>query len=214
MSCPHLSGVAALLKSAHPDWSPAAIKSAIMTTADTLNLANSPILDERLLPADIFATGAGHVNPSRANDPGLVYDTPFEDYVPYFCGLNYTNREVGKMLQRQVNCLKVKSIPEAQLNYPSFSIFRLGSTPQTYTRTVTNVGDATSSYKVEVASPKGVAVEVKPTELNFSELNQKLTYQVTFSKTTSSSEVVVVEGFLKWTSTRHSVRSPIAVVLV
>ncbi|WMV43756.1 hypothetical protein MTR67_037141 [Solanum verrucosum] len=213
MSCPHLSGVAALLKSSHPDWSPAVIKSAIMTTADTLNLANSPILDERLIPAYIFAVGAGHVNPSRANDPGLVYDTPFEDYVPYFCGLNYTNREVGKMLQRQVNCLKVKSIPEAQLNYPSFSIFRLGSTPQTYTRTVTNVGDATSSYKVEVASPKGVVVEVKPTELNFSQLNQKLTYQVTFSKTTNNSNFVIVGGFLKWTSNRHSVRSPIAIVL-
>ncbi|XP_049377987.1 subtilisin-like protease [Solanum stenotomum] len=212
MSCPHLSGVAALLKSSHPDWSPAVIKSAIMTTADTLNLASSPILDERLLHADIFTIGAGHVNPSRANDPGLVYDTPFEDYLPYLCGLNYTNRQVGNLLQRRVNCSEVKSIPEAQLNYPSFSIFGLGSTPQTYTRTVTNVGDATSSYKVEVASPKGVVVEVEPSELNFSELNQKLTYQVTFSKTTSSSNIEVAEGFLKWTSNRHSVRSPIALV--
>ncbi|XP_055821402.1 subtilisin-like protease 3 [Solanum dulcamara] len=213
MSCSHLSGVAALLKSAHPDWSPAAIKSAMMTTADTLNLAKSPILDERLLPADIFAIGAGHVNPSKANDPGLIYDTPFEDYVPYLCGLKYTSREVGNLLQRKVKCSEVKSIPEAQLNYPSFSI-RLGSTPQTYTRTVTNVGDATSSYKVEIASPKGVVVKVKPFVLNFSMLNQKLTYQVTFSKTTNSSNDNIVEGFLKWTSNRHSVRSPIALVLI
>ncbi|XP_049377988.1 subtilisin-like protease [Solanum stenotomum] len=212
MSCPHLSGVAALLKSTHPDWSPAAIKSAIMTTADTLNLANSPILDERLLSADIYATGAGHVNPSRANDPGLVYDTPFEDYAPYFCGLNYTNPQVGKLLKCKVNCSDVESIPEAQLNYPSFSISGLGSTPQTYTRTVTNVGDAKSSYKVRIASPKGVVVKVKPSQLNFSMLNQKLTYQVTFSKTTNSSKPGVVEGFLKWNSNRHSVRSPIAVV--
>ncbi|CAN4127478.1 unnamed protein product [Withania somnifera] len=210
MSCPHLSGIAALLKCSHPDWSPAAIKSAMMTTADTLNLAMNRILDERLIPADIFAIGAGHVNPSRASDPGLIYDTPFEDYVPYLCGLNYTNREVGKLLQRKVNCSEVKGIPEAQLNYPSFSI-RLGSTPQTYTRTVTNVGESKSSYKVEIVSPKGVSVKVKPSELNFSMLNQKLTYQVTFSKTTNISTSSDVEGFLKWNSNRHSVRSPIAV---
>ncbi|KAF3647714.1 putative subtilisin-like protease-like [Capsicum annuum] len=212
MACPHLSGIAALLKSAHPDWSPAAIKSATMTTADTFNFAKNPILDERLIPADIFAIGAGHVHPVRASDPGLIYDTPFADYVPYLCGLNYTNQEVGKLLQCNVNCLEVKSIPAEQLNYPSFSI-KLGSTPQTYTRTVTNVGDAKSSYQVDVVSPKGVSVKVKPSKLNFSKLNQNLTYQVTFSNTTNSSKVEDVEGFLKWNSNRHSVRSPIAVTL-
>ncbi|KAF3647707.1 putative subtilisin-like protease-like [Capsicum annuum] len=211
MSCPHLSGVAALLKSAHPDCSPAAIKSAMMTTADTLNLANSPILDERLLRADVYAIGEGHVNPSRATDPGLIYDTPFEDYEPYFCGLNYTNQQIRKFLQREVNCLEVKSIPEAQLNYPSFSI-RLESTPQTYTRIVTNIGDAISSYKVEIASPKGVFIKVEPSKLNFSQLNQKLTFKVKFFKTANSSGIVV-EGYLKWMSYRHSVRSPIAIEL-
>lgn len=62
MSCPHLAGISALLKSAHPDWSPASIKSAIMTTAGQVSLGGQPITDERELPADVFAIGAGHVN--------------------------------------------------------------------------------------------------------------------------------------------------------
>ncbi|CAN4077351.1 unnamed protein product [Withania somnifera] len=212
MSCPHLSGIAALLKSTHPTWSPAAIKSAIMTTADTVNLADNPILDERLLPANIFAIGAGHVNPSRANDPGLIYDTQFKDYLPYLCGLNYTSRQVGNLQQRKVDCREVKHIPEAQLNYPSFSI-KLGEIPQTYTRTVTNVGEAKSSYSVEIASPLGVSLIVKPSTLKFSKLNQKLKYQVTFTRRDNSANSGVIQGFLKWNSKKYSVRSPVAVVL-
>ncbi|KAH7514051.1 hypothetical protein FEM48_Zijuj11G0047500 [Ziziphus jujuba var. spinosa] len=179
MSCPHLSGIAALLKSSHPDWSPAAIKSAIMTTADVVNHDKKPIIDEQLSPADIFATGAGHVNPSKANDPGLVYDLEPEDYVPYLCGLNYTDSSVRKITQDSVSCTGVKPIPEAQLNYPSFSV-DLGRKKLSYTRRVTNVGQANSTYNVDISAPPGIELSVTPQTLVFTEINQKATYKVEF----------------------------------
>jgi len=80
MSAPHLSGIAAIVKSAHPDWSPAAIKSAIMTSAYVLDDKKKPILDEKLRPSGHFSIGARHVNPSQAINPGLTYDTYEKQY--------------------------------------------------------------------------------------------------------------------------------------
>ncbi|CAI9764698.1 unnamed protein product [Fraxinus pennsylvanica] len=82
MSCPHLCGIAAFLKSAHLNWFAAAIKSVMMITSHIVNLNNAPIEDERFLPANNFAIGSGHVNPSKAYDPGLTYDNELGDYVP------------------------------------------------------------------------------------------------------------------------------------
>ncbi|EYU29361.1 hypothetical protein MIMGU_mgv1a026567mg [Erythranthe guttata] len=214
MSCPHLSGVAALLKSAHPDWSPAVIKSAIMTTADFTNRAGNPIENDKMQPAELFAIGSGHVNPTQANDPGLVYDISPDDYIPYLCGMNFTDKEVSVVVQRNVDCSDVNSIIDSQLNYPSFSII-LGSTPQSYTRTVTNVGKANASFDVEIVSPDGVIVRVEPERLWFWELGQKLSYNVTFTRSAADGATKKNgEGFIKWNSADHSVRSPISVVFV
>ncbi|WCJ26096.1 Subtilisin-like protease [Euphorbia peplus] len=213
MSCPHLSGIAALLKNSHPDWSPAAIKSAIMTTANLVNLEGNSISDQQFVPATVFAMGSGHVNPSRANDPGLIYDIQPEDYIPYLCGLGYTDKQVGVIVQQKVKCSKNSSIPEAELNYPSFSI-KLGSnpSPQTYTRTLTNYGKANSGYTAEIAAPQGVNVVVKPDKISFSEVKQNVKYSVTFSKDGNGSSGLFSQGYITWKNDGYSVRSPIAVI--
>ncbi|KAL3833570.1 hypothetical protein ACJIZ3_008306 [Penstemon smallii] len=200
------------------------IKAYINSTATpmaTISFKGTIIGDNRAPVVAAFSSrgpnwaSRGHVNPSRANDPGLVYDIQSKDYIPYLCGLNYTNRQVGLFLQRRVNCSEESSIPEAQLNYPSFALtFRtLQSTVQTYTRTVTNVGEPNSSYVVEIVPPPGIDVSVEPAKLDFVELKQTLQYKVTFSRLVSATNIGFVQGFLRWSSSKHSVRSPIAVIL-
>ncbi|KAL4194700.1 hypothetical protein AMTRI_Chr05g60780 [Amborella trichopoda] len=49
MSTPHLSSIGALLKAAHPDWTPAAKKSALMTTADILDNKGKPIKEHDMI---------------------------------------------------------------------------------------------------------------------------------------------------------------------
>ncbi|GER51116.1 subtilase family protein [Striga asiatica] len=215
-ACPHLSGVAALLKSTHPDWSPAAIKSAIITTADVLNRAGKPIEDANSYEADIFATGSGQVNPQAANDPGLVYDIKSKDYIPYLCGLNYTNAQVRMFWKHnKVDCSRVRSIPEAQLNYPSFVLNFTGGEPvsQNYTRKVTNVGFPKSTYRVVVGRPVGIKVVVEPETLHFTRLNQTRQYQVTFERLATAPNKSFVQGFLIWSYSKYTVRSPIAAIL-
>ncbi|XP_050229415.1 subtilisin-like protease [Mercurialis annua] len=209
MSCPHLSGIGALLKNSHPEWSPAAIKSAIMTTARLVNLGDSPITDQEFVSSTVFDIGAGHVNPSKANNPGLIYDIQPDDYIPYLCGLGYSDKEVGLIVQQTVKCSNVSSIPEAQLNYPTFSI-TLGSTPKTYTRTVTNVGNSNSVYQIEYRAPQGVNVTVTPDKLSFSGVNQKATYSITFSKSGNVGGNFA-EGYLNWVADELNVMSVIAV---
>ncbi|KAL6511571.1 hypothetical protein OROGR_021168 [Orobanche gracilis] len=213
MAAPHLSGIAALLKNMHPDWSPAEIKSAIMTTADILNHEGHPITDNQFDRVNSFCTGSGQVNPSKAYDPGLVYDVHADDYIPYLCGLKYTDQQVGQIVQRTVNCSESSSIPEAQLNYPSFSIHLEPSRTQTYTRTVTNVGEPSSCYTSKVVPPPGVEVKVTPSVISFSKVNQIAMFKVAFSRKGDITSAVS-QGYLMWVSGDRTVRSPIIVQFV
>ncbi|CAI0414070.1 unnamed protein product [Linum tenue] len=216
MSCPHLSGVAALIKSAHPDWSPASIKSAILTTAYTLNRGGNAISTEQNASATLFDMGSGNVNPPLALNPGLVYDIHPDDYIPYLCGLGYNDKEVRLIVQRKVNCSNVSSIPEAQLNYPTFSISLGSGDHKTYTRTFTNVGLPNSTYTCKALSPEGVEVKVVPNEIKFMELGEKASYSVTFGILGNVTRSSIGEGYLVWSSVdpEYDVVSAIAVVFV
>ena len=83
MAAPHIAGIAALIKQKNPHWSPGAIKSALMTTATTLDRGGRPILAQQyseteimtLVQATPFDYGSGAVNPKAALDPGLILDT-------------------------------------------------------------------------------------------------------------------------------------------
>ncbi|KAJ0968814.1 hypothetical protein J5N97_021691 [Dioscorea zingiberensis] len=207
MSTPHLSGIAALLKKMHYDWSPAAIKSAIMTTSMTKDHSEKPIKDENLRSTNFFKMGAGHVNPSKAADPGLVFDIDNEEYIAFLCGMGYDDKQVTLIIGDDVQCKKVEKISQSELNYPA--IITSSGKHVVVNRTVTNVGEATSTYKVEVDLPKEVIVEVTPNVLEFHELNEKQSYKVSIN---SSAQLKGgIHGNLKWVADKYTVRTPIIV---
>ncbi|KAL6896640.1 hypothetical protein ACP4OV_007212 [Aristida adscensionis] len=208
MSAPHVGGVAALVKSVHPDWSPAAIKSAIMTTSDAVDVDGGPILDEQRRSADAYATGAGHVNPARAADPGLVYDLAAADYAGYICALRGDAALAVVARDASLSCAKLPKIPEAQLNYPTIKVPLKVAPPFTVRRTVTNVGPAASTYTAKVDAPASLAVRVSPGTLAFTKAGEKKTFTVTVSGHGAG----VLEGSLNWVSGKHVVRSPIVAV--
>lgn len=72
MAAPHVAGGVALLRQAHPEWSPLDIRSALMATAETAVWLDT----ERTEPASVLERGAGRVDLGRAVNPGLLFDNP------------------------------------------------------------------------------------------------------------------------------------------
>ncbi|RVW41133.1 Subtilisin-like protease SBT1.1 [Vitis vinifera] len=217
MSCPHVGGLAAILKEAHKEWSPAAIKSALMTTAYTLDNKKAPISDMRpnSPSATPFAYGSGHVDPEKASKPGLIYDITYVDYLYYLCSLNYSSSQMATISRGNFSCPTYTVLQTGDLNYPSFAVlFKRNSENNSAIckRTVTNVGYPRTAYVAQVHEPEGVPIIVKPKVLKFRRAGQKLSYEVRFAdsgKKSNSSDPSF--GSLVWVSIKYTVRSPIAV---
>ncbi|CAM0944660.1 unnamed protein product [Alopecurus aequalis] len=214
MAAPHISGIAALIKKARPTWSPAAIKSAMMTTTDTRDRRRMPIRDFDGPPANLFALGAGFINPTRAMNPGLVYNLSAHDYIPYLCGLGYSDHEVNSIIHPAppMSCKQLPVVQAKDLNYPSFTVV-LDKEPYEVkvSRAVTNVGNGKAVYVASVEVPASLSVTVTPDRLRFTEVNQVQAFTVTIRSKNGQLKKRITEGQLKWVSRKHVVRSPIVV---
>lgn len=218
MSCPHVTGIAALIRAVHLGWTPAAIKSALMTSSVLFDNSKSLISDSiTALPANAFAIGAGHVNPNAALDPGLVYDIGINDYVSFLCSLNYTAKQIQILTKEARSCPKLRSSP-GDLNYPSFSVvFKPRSLVRVTSRTVTNVGGAPCAYDVAVESPENVNIIVEPRTLAFRQQTERANYTVRFESKIASDKKSSGHkefGQILWKCVKGGtqvVRSPVAV---
>ncbi|KAF3446811.1 hypothetical protein FNV43_RR11991 [Rhamnella rubrinervis] len=200
MSCPHVSGIAATVKSKYPTWTPSAIKSAIMTSATQTNNMGAPMTTD----------SGSTVTPY---DHGLVYETTTIDYLNYLCYLHYELSDIKKLsntIPTNFTCPKEWSDDAiSNINYPSIAISNFdGKTSRNVTRIVTNVsGDETTTFVATVDAPTGLNVQVIPDKLQFTKNNQKLSYQVVFSSAASLANPYV-HGSVTWTNGKYSARSP------
>ncbi len=199
MSTPHVAGVAALIMQANPDWSPAAIRSALMTTARlSVTQANGTT------DANPFDFGAGHIVPNAAIDPGLIYDAGADDYDAFACGFNLESVDTARC-----DALTAAgfSFDASQLNQPAIAIGRLAN-EETVTRRVTNVSGAAATFTATIEPPPEMTVSVTPTTLTLAP-GESGTFDTTVRYISGPLDLWRF-GAVTWDSQDHSVRSVIA----
>ena len=200
MSTPHVAGVAALLRQAHPDWSPAAIRSALITRArQDLQLPDS------IAAANPFDYGGGHIEPNDALQPGLVYDVSDDEYDAFACG-------VASPAVTSSRCADLAAAGHSffarDMNQPAISISRLAS-QETVTRRVTNVSDEAESYNIEVSAPPGINVNVAPSTISLGP-GESTSFDVTLVYESGPMDLWRF-GSITWVGNDHDVRSVLAV---
>ena len=194
MSSPHVAGAAALLKQLYPTWSPAAIKSALMTSTNDIKLASGA------LDLNRFGYGAGHMNPNSAANPGLVYDAAPADYGRFLCGMGLTPPPGTG------TCATLGSIDPWNLNLASLTASDVPGA-LTLTRRVTNVTGATVTYNASTTLA-GWNVVVTPASLT---LAPGASASFTVALTRSSAVVGAWSfGNLTWSDGVTQVRSPLS----
>lgn len=205
MSSPQVAGLLALIDQAHPDWSAATAKSALMTTA-----RQDVVKEDGHTKADPFDMGAGHVDPGKPGrkgsifDPGIAYDAGFLDYLAFLCG-------AADGAVSQSNCDTLVglgySTDAAQLNLPSIGDASVAGTTS-ITRTITNVSDKRLSLKAKIQAPRGFTIDVQPAALKL-EPGESAQFELVVTNRSSAVDEWRF-GSLTWSGGGYDARSPIA----
>ena len=185
MSSPHMTALGALLHQAHPDWSPMMIKSAFMTTAYQGH------------DYDAFNWGAGHVDPNKAVDPGLVFDSNLTDWLSFLKGQNLYTGTVEP------------AIDASNLNSASIAI---GDMPgaQTVSRTALSVGSKSETYTFSTTGLPGISAT--PSVTSFTAAPGSSTPWTVRFLNTGTPLNTYSKGFIIWTGNQgHVVKMAVAI---
>ncbi len=138
MSSPHAAGAAALLRDLYPEWTPAEVQSALMTTARYEGV----LKEDAASQADPFDMGAGRVDLTKAPYAGLLLDEEPE-------ALWAANPAAG-------------GDPKS-LNLPSMANSQC-LLQCSWTRTVRSARDVAESWTAAGSAGTGISISIEPAE--------------------------------------------------
>jgi len=141
MAAPHVSGAATLLKQLHPDWTPAQIKSALMSTAEL------DLLDYDSSVVGAADRGAGRIALNMAGDPGLTFDKPSLSYGYMTIGGSATETVVATDVFSHATTFTYTLTVEETGNVTTTGYFTLSVTPGTI---AVDAKSDTASFDVNV----------------------------------------------------------------
>ncbi|XP_017409283.1 subtilisin-like protease SBT2.2 isoform X2 [Vigna angularis] len=215
MAAPHVAGLAALVKRKFPNFSPAAIGSALSTSASLYDSNGRSIMAQRsypatdlnLSPATPFDMGSGFVNATAALNPGLLFDSSYDDYMSFLCGINGSTPTVLNYTGQ--NCWTYNStVYGPDLNLPSITIAMLNQS-RVVQRTIQNIAE-NETYNVGWSAPYGASMKVSPNHFSIGS-GEKQILSVIFNATSNSSSASYGRIGL-YGNQGHVVNIPVAVI--